>query len=140
MCIRDRADIARKHNVTPTAVRNMVKKHGSLAAADKALTDSPRIETGAKGTKEDLHRERIRLTRAQADTAEINLAERKAQLVEASRVVKALTENVARARAMLDSAFRSELPAKQGGMPADQIAAMNGERLDEIYEQLSKPL
>jgi hypothetical protein len=41
---------------------------------------------------------------------------------------------------MLDSAFRSELPAKQGGMPADQIAAMNGERLDEIYEQLSKPL
>lgn len=132
--------MARRHNVTTKAVRNRRDKLGTLEAADDALEKSFRIETGDKGTKEDLHRERIRLTRAQADTAEINLSERKSQLVESARVIKALAENVARARAMLDSAFRSELPAKQGGMPADQIAALNGERLDEIYEQLSKPL
>lgn len=81
---------------------------------------------------------RDRKIAAEAELAELKLAEQKGKLVEVDRVLKAINENGARMRSMFDAAFRSELPAKQGGLPADQIAAMNAERLDEIYKELGR--
>ena len=88
--------------------------------------------------REAIAQEKHRLLRAQADKAELELAESKVQVVEVSRVLESLRSNMERMRAQLDSAFRSELPARLGGMPADKIALENGRRLDEIYEALSK--
>jgi hypothetical protein len=70
----------------------------------------------------------------------IKIGQRRGDLVEVNRVIATMESLVSRVRAQMDSAFRNELPAKQGGLPSDQIASMNGQRLDEIYEQLSKPL
>ena len=86
----------------------------------------------------DYQEARTRKMVADAEISELNAAERKGQLVESARVLKQRDEDLALIRAMLDSAFVSELPAKQGGSPADQIAAMNRERLEEIYAVLSK--
>lgn len=71
---------------------------------------------------------------------ELELGEAEGRLVEVARVYAAVEKCNARVRAMLDAAFRNELPARLGGLPSDQIALENGKRLDEIYAELSKPL
>lgn len=86
----------------------------------------------------DYQEARTRKMVADAEISELNAAERKGQLVESSRVLRQINEELALMRAMLDSAFVSELPAKLGGAPADQIAAMNRDRLEEIYAVLSR--
>lgn len=78
--------------------------------------------------------------KSDAKQSEIDLMEKEKTVVEVPRVLAALAKNVARVKAMLDAAFRSELPARLGGRPADEIALENGKRLDEIYLELSKPL
>ena len=131
--------LAEKHGISKQAASQSIKRHGSIEAADSALEMSSGRSDRLKGkAAADFNEVRTRKTKAEAELAELKLAREKGEVVEVSRVLKSMEENAARVRAMCDAAFRSELPAKQGGMPSDQIAAMNGARLDEIYKELSK--
>ncbi len=80
-----------------------------------------------------------RLKRAQALMAEMELERTKGELVERAQVRADMTKASARAIAVLTQKFETELPPKQDGMPAADIATMNRAALHEARLILSQP-
>lgn len=132
------ADIARKHGVSQQAVSFRIHRGQTLAEVDKALSQSLRAEPDATLKRAHLE-EKCRLAAARRVLAQMDVSERKGELVRVDAIIAEIGRRVAIVRSMIDSAFLSELPARQGGLPSDQIASMNAERLDEIFAILGAP-
>jgi hypothetical protein len=130
-----------KHNTNNTTISD---RHARRLRAKGVNPDTQRAATGRFRTSPELLQsigeQRRRLLTFQADSAEMEVGKARGTLVETARVLAVWGETIQRIRAMLDGKFRSELPAKQGGLPADKIAEMNGKALDDIYAELSRPV
>ena len=138
-----RKEVAELLGCSLADVRGLVRRKTILLtdSNEKILADYNLVaRNGAQSpdVKEAMAQEKLKLLRAQRETAEIDLAREKGLVVEQARVLAEIKKTLTRMKAMFDSAFVSELPAKQGGLPSDKIAEMNKERLQEIYQQLSK--
>lgn len=86
----------------------------------------------------DIAAQRLRLTTERANLAEIDRRTQQGELVPREEVQDALHKSDAKIRAMLDSAFRVELPPQLAGLEPDQMTKLMGERLDEIYGNFYK--
>lgn len=80
-----------------------------------------------------------RLKRAQALKAETELAVLQGGVVEIEKVHESVDRCCAKAAAVLTQKFETEMPPKQDGLPAEKIAAMNRDALDEVRGILGKP-
>jgi transposase-like protein len=126
------SSIARRHGVTRQAV------HKRLKAVDQDLGESVRMETADPQVKKAYLRERYLKMKAARKLAEIQLAQLAGTVVEVSRVHAMMDANLARAKAMFDARFRSEIPARCGGWPSDKLAQVMGDSLNEIFGLLEK--
>jgi hypothetical protein len=81
----------------------------------------------------------LRLKRAQALTAEMELDETKGRLVSRDQVRADMTSAASKACAIMQQKFETELPPKEEGMPAEKIADMNRSALREVRTILSQP-
>lgn len=79
-----------------------------------------------------------RLKRAQALRAEHELDQIRGKFVEIEKVHEQQDQCVAKARAVLTQKFETELPPKQDGCPAADIASLNRAALDQVFSILSK--
>lgn len=73
-----------------------------------------------------------RMKRAAALKAELDLEEASKELVKRSEVRATMDHIASRAMAVLTTKFESELPPKQDGFPAAEIASMNRAALREV--------
>jgi len=96
-------------------------------------------QRGEKANSADYQREKALLTKAQREKAEIDVRERRGELVEVARVIEAQRRVMERVRAMIDGRI-SETCAKLGGAPSDRQEAMWRKVFGEICEQLANPL
>jgi phage terminase Nu1 subunit (DNA packaging protein) len=138
------ADIARRHGVTKTAVGKRIKAGATLAEVDAALASSTRLDLAAPEVRDALNAERLRLTKAQADKAEMELAVRRGELVEAARVLAARDTSDAILFSVLDGKI-SETCARMAGLPGDVQEAHWRKVIQEVkdlarqrYEELLK--
>jgi predicted transcriptional regulator len=137
---RNQAELARALGCTRQNISQHCKGNNTPAISDvdgwrTYLEAFGRIGTHSHG---DLAKEKLLKIRAERMLAENKLAEQDRTLVESARLIDVARKCSAKVKAMLDGKFRSELPARQGGLPADQIAQMNSDALDEIYQELGK--
>lgn len=86
-----------------------------------------------------LVREQTALTKVRREREEIEARTRAGELIEVAKVREELGMACAKAMAVLQQKFETELPPKQDGMPAEKIAAMNRTALDDIRKILSTP-
>jgi hypothetical protein len=80
-----------------------------------------------------------RLKRAQALKAEHELSILQGEYVERTKVRADMTAAASKAVAVLTQKFETELPAKQDGMPAAEIAKLNRAAIREVRIILSQP-
>lgn len=78
----------------------------------------------------------MRLKRAQALTAELDLAEAQGRLVDHEAVVARARADAERVRSVLDSSLRVELPPRIAGKSAEEIAAAIEPVIDAAYASL----
>lgn len=99
------------------------------------------IETSdLDGLKIEVLKQDLRRKTAAADTAEMDRDKAKGLLCVKTEVVERITANISRAIVMLHGVFVSQLPAQQGGCPADVISEMNEKALEQIKLEMEKAL
>ena len=124
----------------PKAIQQAAKREGCTAFDSHSRVNLEillRFLFGRDASGEDTNWV-LRLKRAQALTAEMELELAKGDLVPIAEVYAQQDQAVAKARAVMTQKFHTELPPKQDGMPAEKIAELNRKALDDVLTILSK--
>ncbi|MFM1991328.1 MAG: hypothetical protein RJA99_4285 [Pseudomonadota bacterium] len=129
----DVADVQWKRNTDPAQQR------GAAALASMASTAAiaPRAPAGEEGAPPDLHDARRRREQALAELAELELAEKRGELVPVADVQKALVSKVLGVRDSLDTLADRLSPLLAAESDPAKVYAMLRSEIRQVLAQLS---
>lgn len=133
-------DLAKALGISPRRVRQLIAEKGmptdSIASALAWRTEKAEGAETASGECDELRRERIRLTKAQASKAEFALEVEKGKFLAREKVIEDSTR-ISTALAAFIARLILELPGLVEGLPRNRSAPIISQRVRQLQDTLS---